>query len=288
MNQGKAMRTRNGIDVLMITYNRPSYTRLALSELLDRSQPDTRVWVWHNGSDPETLAVVESFRPRLHRFHHSHENVRLTKPINWLFENADGAYLSKVDDDCIVPREWDVKLVQAHSDEPRFGVLGCWRFPDEDFEPELAERKIQTFQGGHKLLVNLWVEGSGFLLKRACVDKLGPLTEGRSFPDYCIEIGRSGWTNGWLYPFLYQEHMDDPRAEHSALRTDADLARFLPLSAAKNGVNTIEAWVAQLKRSARIVQSAPIDPAYWSPARRRFRNMFKKLTRAFTGEVGYW
>jgi glycosyltransferase involved in cell wall biosynthesis len=112
MNQGKAMTTRNGIDVLMITYNRPVYTRLALSELLDRSQPDTRVWVWHNGSDPETLAVVESFRPRLHRFHHSVENVRLTKPINWLFENAQGAYLSKVDDDCIVPEAWDVKLVR--------------------------------------------------------------------------------------------------------------------------------------------------------------------------------
>jgi len=275
-------------DVLMITYNRPAYTRLSLSELLKRSSPTTRVWVWQNGDDPETLEVVESFRPQLHRYHHSRENARLTQPTNWLFGNARGAYLSKVDDDCIVPEQWDVKLARAHEDEARFGVLGCWRFPDEDFVPELANRKIQSFGGGHRLLVNMWVEGSGYLMKRACVDRLGPLQDGRSFSDYCIRIGCSGWVNGWMYPFLYQEHMDDPRATHSALRTDADLVNRLPLSALKNGVTTLDAWVAQLKRSARLVQSAPIDPAYWSPFRRRVRNALKNLQRAITGQTSYW
>lgn len=278
---------RSGIDVLMITYNRASYTRRALSELLKRSVPTTRVWVWHNGDDAETLDVVHGFRPQLFRFHHSRENVRLTKPTNWLFENATGEYLSKVDDDCIVPEQWDVKLSRAHADEPRLGVVGCWRFPEEDFVPELAKRKIMSFTGGHQLLVNMWVEGSGYLMKRACVDKLGSL-QGKSFYDYCIRIGRAGWVNGWLYPFLYQEHMDDPRAEHSELRSDADLARHLPLSAQKNGVQTIDAWVAQLKRSARIVQAAPIDPAYWSPLRRRCRNVLKRVSRAFSGEKGHW
>lgn len=279
---------RSGIDVLMITYNRATYTRLALSHLLERSAPDTRVWVWHNGNDQETLDVVRSFEPRLYRFHHSPQNVRLTGPTNWLFGNATGEYLSKVDDDCIVPVEWDVRLRQAHADEPRFGVLGCWRFPDEDFLPELAEQKIREFNGGHKLLMNMWVEGSGYLMKGECVDRLGPLRDGQSFPDYCIEIGRRGWINGWLYPFLYQEHMDDPRAEHSLLRTDADLVRHLPLSAERNGVRTISAWVAQLKRSARLVQSAPVDPAYWSPLRRRYRGAIRKLSRALTGRKEIW
>src|SRR5688572_8965467 len=150
-------------DVLMITYNRPAYTRLALSELLKRSGPSTRVWVWQNGDDAETLEVVAGFRSHLFRYHHSRENCGLTKPTNWLFENARGRYLSKVDDDCIVPEQWDVKLAQAHADEPRFGVIGCWRFPDEDFFPELAQRKIRTFARGHQLMVNMWVEGSGYL-----------------------------------------------------------------------------------------------------------------------------
>ena len=279
-----------GTDVLMITYNRPSYTRLALSELLARCDESMRVWVWHNGQDAATLEVVREFQghPRLYRFHHSEENLRLTAPTNWLWENATGAYLSKVDDDCIVPHDWGAKLRAMHEDEERFGIIGCWRFQEEDFVPELAERKIRTFGGGHRLLVNLWVEGSGYLMKRACLERFGPLAEGQSFTDYCIEVGRAGWINGWAYPFLYQEHMDDPRAEHTGLKSDADLETFLPLSAKRNGVQSIAEWQSQLRRSARIVQEASPDPAYWSPARRKLRNIAGRLRRALTGSKRQW
>lgn len=280
----------SGTDVLMITYNRPSYTALALGELLERCDESMRVWVWHNGMDHATLEVVRSFEghPRFYRFHHSKENVALTEPTNWLFENAEGEYLSKVDDDCIVPLDWGAKLRKAHEDEPRFGVIGCWRFPDEDFVPELANQKIRSFDGDHQLMVNLWVEGSGYLMKRECVDRFGPLQEGQSFTDYCIEIGRAGWINGWVFPFLYQEHMDDPRAEHSGLKSDADLERFLPLSAKRNGVTSVAEWEEQLKRSARLCQEAPIDPNYWAPSRRKLRNIKNRVRRMLTGSKRQW
>jgi glycosyltransferase involved in cell wall biosynthesis len=284
------MLTSDGTDILMITYNRPSYTRLALAELLARCDDSMRVWVWHNGPDAETLAVVKDFEghPRFHRLHHSERNLGLTAPTNWLFENATGAYLSKVDDDCVVPLDWGAKLRAMHEDEPKLGVIGCWRFQEEDFVPELALPKIREVSGGHRLLVNLWVEGSGYLMKRACVDRFGPLGDGQSFTDYCIQIGRAGWINGWAYPFLYQEHMDDPRAEHSGLKSDADLERFLPLSAKRNGVTSIEEWLAQLRRSARRVQAAPVDPAYWSPTRRRMRQLAGRLRRLVTGSKQQW
>jgi hypothetical protein len=247
-----------------------------------------RIWVWQNGDDRATLEVVEEYRPRLYRFHHSRENMKLTQPTNWLFENAEGTYLSKVDDDCIVPVGWAAKLRTAHEDEPRFGVIGCWRFQEEDFIPELAEKKIAEFSGGHRLLVNMWVEGSGYLMKRMCVERFGRLKSGQSFTDYCIQIGRAGWINGWVYPFLYQEHMDDPRAEHTMLLTDADLVRCLPLSAARNGVTSIAQWVAQLRRSAKLVQEAPVEPRYWSPMRQRTRQLQKKVKRALTGSRQRW
>ncbi len=275
-------------DVLMITYNRPDYTRLALNALLENSDAATRIWLWHNGLDEKTLAVAHEYRPHLHRFHHSRENLALAAPTNWLYANAPGAYLSKVDDDCIMPERWTEKLRAAHEAEPRFGIIGCWRFQEEDFEPGLAERKFRTFASGYRLLVNMWVEGSGYLMKRACVDRFGPLQPGRSFTDYCIAVGRAGWINGWIYPFLYQEHLDDPRAEHSALRTDADLARHLPLSARKNGVVSLEEWLNQLKRSARLVQAAPPEPAYWPPGRRRLRHVISKAQRILTGAKAHW
>lgn len=279
-----------GTDVLMITYNRPVYTRLALDSLLERCDESMRVWLWHNGRDAATLEVVRSVldHPRVHRFHHSEENQGLAAPTHWLWDNATGAYLSKVDDDCIVPEGWGPALRAAHEAEPRFGVLGCWRFQEEDFVPELAERKIQTFSGGHQLMVNLWVEGSGYLMKRACMERVGRLNPGKGFTDYCVRIGRAGWVNGWVYPFLYQEHMDDPRSEHSGLRSDADLQEFLPLSAKRNGVTSLDQWLAQLKRSARAVQQAPIEPAYWSPWRWRLRSLAGRVRRLVTRSERQW
>ena len=282
--------TTHHTDVLMITYQRPSYTRLALGHLLQRSSPRVRVWVWHNGQDSETLSVVESFRdhPRFHHFHHSPQNVRLTKPTNWFWSTADGDLLSKVDDDCIVPEAWDILLRKAHEDEKRFGVIGCWRFQPEDYDSDLASKKLQTFMGEHQLMLNMWVEGSGYVMKRECVDRFGPLREGQSFTDYCIDIARAGWFNGWVFPFLYQEHMDDPRAEHSELHTDDALMRGLPLSAKANGVHSLDLWQQQLQRSAQIVQSAPYDNAYWSPRRRWLRRKARRFRSLLLGGPKHW
>jgi hypothetical protein len=57
--------------------------------------------------------------------------------------------------------------------------------------------------------------------------------------------------------------MDDPRSPHTLLKTDRDVERYNPLSAVTFGVRTLEGWRARLKRSARIVQSAPTSlPRY--------------------------
>ena len=205
------------IDILMITFNRAAYTRLALPRLLETCDETMNVWLWHNGTDAETLDVVRPHarHPRVRAFHHSPENRGLEEPTNWLLANADGAYLSKVDDDCLMPDGWADTLRRAHADEPRFGVLGCWRFPEEDFEPELAYRKIKEFPGGHRVMLNLWTEGSCFLMKRRCRDEQGPLASGQSFPQYCKKLAFNGWTNGHYFPFIKYENLDDPGASRS-------------------------------------------------------------------------
>jgi hypothetical protein len=55
------------------------------------------------------------------------------------------------------------------------------------------------------------------------------------------------------------------------IRTDDDLRARLPLSAEANRVVTVGEWTEQLRRSARVSQSTPIEPNYWSPWRRRLR-----------------
>jgi glycosyltransferase involved in cell wall biosynthesis len=268
-----------GIDILMITYRRPHYTRLSLQRLLETCDDSMRVWLWHNGTDAETRAVVHelSDHANVHRVHVSDENLKLRAPTNWLWENATGDYLSKIDDDCIESPGWAQKLREAHEANPRIGQLGCWRFQEEDFVPELAERKIVDIDGGHRMLVNCWVQGSGYLMKRACVEQQGLLGPKTSFTQYGVQLARRGWVNGFYYPFLYEDHMDDPRSPNSSLRCDDDLRDHLPLSAIVSGVTTLAEWQARIRRMAREAQAASPDPRMHSGWRRRWKNLGKRL-----------
>lgn len=262
------------IDILMITHDRPAYTRLSLPRLLETCDESMRVWLWHNGEHGETLDVVRELanHPRVHEFHHSRENRMLREPTNWLWQHAEGEYLSKVDDDCLVPHGWAQKLRKAHEDVPALGVVGCWRFCDEDFNPSHAADKITPLPGGHQVLRSLWVEGSGYLLKRACLDQVGLLRRKESFSRHCIRIWAAGWLNGWYYPFLYQEHMDDPRSPNTLLRDDESFARNMPLTARKFGVSSLEGWTHWVREDARQLQTASLNPYEylgWRPYLRR-------------------
>lgn len=274
------------IDILMITYNRPAYTRLSLSRLLETCDANMRVWIWHNGEDEETLGVVRAVldHPRVYRFFHSLENKKLREPTNWFFQNSSGDLLTKVDDDCLMPFGWADTLRRAHADNERFGAVGCWRFQEEDFLPEVAARKIQQFDNGHRLLLNCWVEGSGYLMKRACVDECGLIRPGESFTRYCIRLAERGWTNGWYYPFLNQEHMDDPRSPNTLLKTDEDLARWAPLTSQTFGASTLQEWEDVVKADAAFVQRAPVNPRSYGRWRMRARRAVARLRRLFSAK----
>ncbi len=267
------------IDVLMITYNRAPYTRLSLRRLLDTCGGGVRVWLWHNGEDRATLDVVHEFKdePPVYAFHHSHENKRLVAPVQWLWANASGRYVGKVDDDCLVPAGWWQTLRAAHEDEPRLGAISCWHFREEDFVPEIAQRKIATFRSGHRLMRNAWIGGSGYLLKRTCLAAVRPRLEQEGLTHYWIRLAAAGWINGWYFPFLYQDHMDDPRSPHTQLRSDQDVERHLPLSAEMRGVTSLEQWNSQLRRSARLVQEAPMDPGLYFGWRKKVRRLRGRL-----------
>ena len=270
------------LDILMITYNRPEYTRLSLPRLLESCDDSMRVWLWHNGDHAETLDIVRSYEnhPRLHRFHHSSENVLVREPTNWLFKNADSDLLSVIADDCLVSQGWGQKLRKAHCDEPKFGVLACWHFPIEDFDMQLAEPKIRSFTGGHQVMLNPWVQGSGVVMKRQCVDQLGLLPpKDKGFTSYCMRIAAAGWVNGWYLPLIPIDHMDDPRSVNTMLRSDADLAEHLPLSAQFRGVRSIDEWTAHLRKTARALHTSPADPRQYFGLRKKIRRIITRLKR---------
>lgn len=268
-------------DILMITYRSAGYLHLSLPRLLETLGEDDRVWLWHNGDDEATLAALRAYTtdPRVARFHHSRENVRLRQPTNWLWQESDADFVSKVDDDCLVSPGWLDTFASAHRDIPGLGVVGSWRHWPDEFRPELANRKIQSFPGGHQLMRNPWVQGSGYLLRRELAVGAGMLGENESFTEFCIRLARDGAINGYYFPFIAEEHMDDPRSPNTLIRTDADLAERLPLSAQRNGVHTVEQWTEQLRRSAVVLQQAPYEMKYYRGWRAKLRRLRDRVQR---------
>ena len=261
--EGRKRRDVGLHDVLMITYNRPTYTRLALRRLLDSCDSRMRVWLWHNGDHQDTLSVVRecSAHPAVHRFHVSEDNQFLTGPTNWFWQHADGQYLSKVDDDCLLPDGWGERLRRALDAAPELGVAGCWRFYEEDLDQSLVEKKLVNLPDGQRLMTHAHVQGSGYVMKRAVVESNGGLRERESFTRWCHRASGAGWLIGFPYPFVHEEHMDDARSTYYAYRTDEEFLANMPLSARRFGVRSLEEW---RRRSAWIARQALEDrrPGY--------------------------
>jgi len=270
------------LDILMITYNRPSYTERTLPQLLETCDISMRVWVWHNGNDAETLAVVQKYldHPRFHHLEHCPENKQLREPTNWFWKNSTAPYVSKVDDDCLLPNGWAQSLLAAHESNPELGAIGCWRFYDEDFLPAAANRKIVQLKGKHKLMRNAWVQGSGYVMRRRCIEVQGPIREKESYTSYCIRAAISGWQHGWYYPFIHEEHMDDPRSPYCEIKSDADFLVNRPLSAVFDNVTSLAQWRARVKYMAQSVQLADPDPMYHTGWRRKIQKVKFRLLRS--------
>lgn len=274
-------------DILMITYRSAGYLDLSLPRLLDTCGEDDRVWLWHNGDDEATLEKVREYAkdPRVAQFHHSRENLRLHAPISWLWGTSTASYLSKVDDDCRVTPGWLDTFVAAHEANPGFGAIASWRHPEEDFAPELAHQKIVTYNGGHQVMRNAWVQGSGHLLSRRWVDRYGNLRPKETFTQFCVRIARHKAVNGWYFPFVPEDHMDDPRSPFTLITDDKALQDRSPLSAQVNGVVTKEAWEAQLRASAVLLQSVSPDPKYYSGWRRKAQGVSRRLPAALASRL---
>jgi hypothetical protein len=116
-------------------------------------------------------------------------------------------------------------------------------------------------------------------MKRTFVDQLGLLGKNESFPGYCIRGALRGWKNGWAFPLLHEEHMDDPRSEFCAIKSDADFMLQRPLSAIHDNVVSLSEWGGRIKHMARVVQAADPDPRQHVGWRKRLQHLSARAAK---------
>lgn len=213
------------IELALVTWNRLEYTRLTIDRLLSDPTEDFELSIWDNDSTDGTREYLRSevSDPRIRQIHYSDENVGQVAAVNAIWSASNADLLGKVDNDCLQTPGWTRTLSAAHRDVPRLGAVACWHYFPDDFDYERAEHKIQT-HNGHQIFRHPWTCGSGVVIKRSSFHELGPM-QGLSTTPYWMEMAKHGYINGFYYPLVYQEHMDDPKSDFSRLKDEESYQR---------------------------------------------------------------
>jgi hypothetical protein len=233
--------------LLMITHNRREYTAQSLRQLL-ACEGDFSVWLWDNASSDGTAEVVQewSTHPRVGRVFLSPENVMQIRPFQWMLRDSASPLVGKVDDDCLMPTRWIEPLAEALGEQPELGVIGCWTFWPEDFDAEAAAHKLRRV-GRHQIVTNAYIGGTGVLVRRELCRRF-PMHLPSAMPLDQFRMSAAGLINGWYYPLIWAEHMDDPRSARCALRQPEGMRGTYALTAKRRGHRTpeeYERWIRE-------------------------------------------
>jgi glycosyltransferase involved in cell wall biosynthesis len=267
------------IDLVFITYNRLYYTKLAIASVLADPTEEFSLTIWDNASTDGTVEYLkhEVNDPRIVDIIFSKWNISQTSVINKIWGRSKADLLGKLDNDCLVTPGWTRTLAQAHKNIDRLGVVACWHFAPEDFDYERAKHKIHKF-GEHQIMRHPWVCGTGFLIKRDTFNKLGPIP-GNDATKYWLSIAAAGYINGWYYPLIYQEHMDDPKSPHTRLKDEASYqeAKKVTFGINLHGQRTlVDRWYWRQRVLDNLLDD-PWDVKYYVGWRRKLRILKTKL-----------
>ena len=217
--------------IVLVTYNRLEYTKKVIARLLEDPSEEFELYLWDNASSDETPEYLkeEVKDPRIVETILSKENVGQTGAMNYAWSKTKADLVGKLDNDCLVTPGWTRILAKAHEDIEKLGVVACWHYPLDEFDEKAVRKmgKIQSF-GKHQIFRHPWVCGSAFIMKQKTYEEYGPWEVG---PDvgttyYFLKMARGSEINGWYYPLILQEHMDDPRSKHTLLTDDDSIRRL--------------------------------------------------------------
>jgi len=271
------------IDLVFITYNRLEYTKLSLASVLADPTEEFSLTIWDNASTDGTVEFIkqEVNDPRIADIVFSRENIGQMAAVNEIWGKSKADLLGKLDNDCLMIPGWTRTLAQAHKDIPKLGVVACWHYLPEEFDYERAKHKIQTF-GRHKIFRHPWTGGTGLLLKRDTFERFGPI-QWKSTTKYWIKIASAGYINGYYFPLIYIEHMDDLRSKHCLLhQMSFDEARKYNPAYQDGRVRNRKQAEWNRERYLEELFTDPYDPKYymgWRSIPRRTRAKIQRILK---------
>jgi len=218
------------VAIVVVTHNRFEYTKKTIARLLEDPNEEFDLYLWDNASSDETSEYLKSLKdPRIVKVILSKENVGQTGAMNYVWGKTKAELVGKLDNDCLVTPGWTRIFAKAHEDIENLGAVACWHYPLDEFDEKAVRKagKIQSF-GSHQIFRHPCVCGSGFIMKRKTYEEYGPWEEGCNVAttEYFMKMAGGGKINGWYYPLILQEHMDDPKSGHCLVTDDESVRKM--------------------------------------------------------------
>lgn len=271
------------IDLSFVTYNRLEFTKLSLESILADKSENFSLIIWDNASSDGTAEYLknEVNDPRIKEIFLSSNNIGQTAAVNQIWANSKADLVGKLDNDCLVSPGWTHLFAKAHEDIPNLGVVAMWHFFENDFDYARAKHKIETING-HNIFRHPWTCGTGLLIKRETFKRLGPITS-KAMPQYWMKMAKAGYINGFYYPLVFQEHMDDPKSSYCKIKDEKTFDRFrkITFGLQSNRYKDVEGRLRWRQEIIRNLMDDPFDVSYYHPVKVKLRNCWKKLLNSF-------
>jgi len=278
------------IELVFITYNRLDYTRLSLASVLSDPTEQFMLTIWDNASTDGTVEYLKNnvSDSRIKDIILSKENIGQTAAVNKVWGKSNAELLGKLDNDCLVTPGWTRALSKAQHDIDNLGVVACWPFFSHDFSYQKAMHKIQKF-GDHRILRHPWTCGTGLLIKNETYRKCGPI-ENRATTQYWLKVARAGYVNGFYFPLILQEHMDDPMSKYCRSNNEISFAQARKVTFGMQSGNYHD-WAGRFdwrKEILRNLLEDPYDVQYYAGWRAKWRRLQKKIRQRENNGKAVW
>lgn len=140
------------VSVVIPTYNRPHWLRIALGSVRDQSFRDIEVIVQDNASPDDIGAVVAEFPELAIRFYRNERTIGQTSNVTTAMRRATGKYLALLADDDCWKSEFLARMVKALEDTPECVLAFCnYEIIDTAGVVLAITRKMQRYHGNHLL-----------------------------------------------------------------------------------------------------------------------------------------
>jgi len=164
------------VSIVLATYNRRDWLRLAIDSVLDQSYPNLELLVMDDGSTDGTPELLEEYARRQppERFRFSrHENMGQARTLNRGYEMARGDILGYLSDDDLLARGAVARLVaELRADPDAVAVFPGYRMIDQEGEIVDTVRPIE-YSPREAFRLHDTIIGPGGLVRREVLDASG-------------------------------------------------------------------------------------------------------------------